>query len=246
MSTWKPYRREIRETESSDLKKGGKQDYDSVNILQEMNESKREDLGEGEREEEEVKDGEEEEGKDGEEGEERELSAAERVSAVIPTEGRTKRFLQSTKAIRSSSTSPNTNSNTDSNTNSKANTKTNSDPYAQWGIVDCVFCNFPWGENIFEYHNETEDILAVLGARLNKGCECAFVTKEMLPKNILEERGFLLRKVIPIRDEKKKDRAIPYSKKNRDRERGRDSNGDFGNQIDGHTGDCFISFAVVV
>jgi hypothetical protein len=197
----------------------------------------------------------------GEKGEgEGELSAAEQASAVIPTEGRTKRFLQSSKAIRTSNTNTHTDTNTNTNTkintdtvsntdintdtisNTVSNTNTNGDPYAQWGIVDCVFCNFPWGENIFEYHNETEDILTVLGQRLNKGCECAFVTKEMLPKNILEERGFLLKQVIPIRDEKKKDRAVPYSKKNRDR----DSNGDFGNQTEGHTGDCFISFAVVV
>ena len=189
----------------------------------------------------------------GEKGEgEGELTAAGQASAVIPTEGRTKRFLQSSKAIRTSNTNTDTDINTDSNSISNTNTNTdtvsntvsntNGDPYAQWGIVDCVFCNFPWGENIFEYHNETEDILTVLGQRLNKGCECAFVTKEMLPKNILEERGFLLKQVIPIRDEKKKDRAVPYSKKNRDR----DSNGDFGNQTEGHTGDCFISFAVVV
>ena len=203
----------------------GKQNDEGKQTLQDLNLLKTEVLEGGEK---------------GEEEGEGELSAAGQASAVIPTEGRTKRFLQSSKAIRTSNT--NTNSDTISNTVSNTISNTNGDPYAQWGIVDCVFCNFPWGENIFEYHNETEDILTVLGQRLKKGCECAFVTKEMLPKNILEERGFLLKEVIPIRDEKKKDRAVPYSKKNRDR----DSNGDFGNQTEGHTGDCFISFAVVV
>jgi hypothetical protein len=213
LSTWKPYRKEIGESDSSDFNKEGKQNYDGKQVILESNVPKKEDL----------------EGK-GEAETEGELSAAGQASAVIPTEGRTKRFLQSTKAVRSPGAALSAN--------------TNTDPYAQWGIVDCVFCNFPWGENIFEYHNETEDILTVLGERLNKGCECAFVTKEMLPKRILEERGFLLREVIPIRDEKKKDRGVPYSKKNRERDR--DSNGEFGYQTEGHTGDCFISFAVVV
>jgi hypothetical protein len=201
LSTWKPFRK----SDSPDLNKEVKQNDEGKQVTLESNVPKKQDW-EGEKE----------------------TSAAGQASVMIPTEGRTKRFLQSTKAIRSSGTA--------------LNTDANSDPNAQWGIVDCVFCNFPWGENIFEYHNETEDILTGLGERLNKGCECAFVTKEMLPKNILEKRGFLLREVIPIRDEKKKDRAVPYSKKNRDR----DSNGEFGNQIEGHTGDCFISFAVVV
>lgn len=155
-----------------------------------------------------------------------EVTAPAQTSAAIPTEGRTKRFLQSSKVTRSSGMS------------------LNADPYAPWGIVDCVFCNFPWGENIFEYFNETEDILTALGKQLNSGCECAFVTKEMLPENVLRERGFSLRDVIPIRDEKKKDRAVPYSKKNKNSNS--NSNSAFENQIAGHTGDCFISFAVVV
>lgn len=145
------------------------------------------------------------------------------VGAVAPviTMGRTKRYLQKNKTPRTTSLSPHT------------------DPNAPWGTVDCVFCNFPWGENIFEYFNETENILTVLGSELKTGCECAFITKELLPANILMERGFSVTEIIPIGDDKKKDRKVPYSKKNKGSDRA------FGNDRE-NTGDCFITFAVVL
>ena len=67
--------------------------------------------------------------------------------------------------------------------------------------MDCVFCNFPWGENIFEYYNETENILNILGKELNSGCECAFITKQQLSVEILNSSGFIMRDVISIGDE---------------------------------------------
>ena len=74
-------------------------------------------------------------------------------SLPILTTGRTKRYLQEKKLVRDSSQF------------------LGDDSKGPWGAIDCVFCNFPWGENIFEYFNETENILKVLGSKLNSGCE---------------------------------------------------------------------------
>lgn len=143
----------------------------------------------------------------------------------IPTVGRTQRFLREKMAPRS-------------NTQSSV-----SDPKAPWGIVDCVFCNFPWGENIFEYYNETENILTNLGKELKSGCECAFITKRPLLKDDLLKRGFIVTKEIPIRDESKKSRKM--SSNSNSRSNGRESNAAYGNDDKDNTGDCFVTFAVV-
>lgn len=118
-----------------------------------------------------------------------------------------------------------------------------SGPKTPWGMVDCVFCNFPWGENIFEYYNETENILKVLGNGLRSGCECAFITKKPLSREVLLERGFIVKEEVPIRDETKKGKK---SSSSNPRSSGRESNAAYGNDDKDNTGDCFVTFAVVV
>lgn len=147
----------------------------------------------------------------------------------IPTVGRTQRFLREKMAPRS-------------------DTKSSvSDPKAPWGIVDCVFCNFPWGENIFEYYNETENILTNLGKELRSGCECAFITKRPLLNDDLLKRGFIVTKEIPIRDDSKKGRKTSSNSNSNSNSRsnGRESNAAYGNDDKDNTGDCFVTFAVV-
>ena len=159
--------------------------------------------------------------------------------SVIQTTGRTKRYLQEKKLGRvSPQFSPN-------------------DPQGPWGTVDCVFCNFPWGENIFEYYNETENILKILGKKLKKGCECAFITKKMIGKDVLEDSGFVLRDVIPIGDDgvlgngiiKGRGRGINKDKSEvRDKtylKKSKESDIGYGNDNKVNTGDCFITFAIV-
>ena len=163
--------------------------------------------------------------------------------SVIQTTGRTKRYLQEKKLGRvSPQFSPN-------------------DPQGPWGTVDCVFCNFPWGENIFEYYNETENILKILGKKLKNGCECAFITKKMIGKDVLEDSGFVLRDVIPIGDDgvlgngigkgrgKGRGRGIDKDKSEvRDKtylKKSKESDIGYGNDNKVNTGDCFITFAIV-
>ena len=161
--------------------------------------------------------------------------------SVIQTTGRTKRYLQEKKLGRvSPQFSPN-------------------DPQGPWGTVDCVFCNFPWGENIFEYYNETENILKILGKKLKNGCECAFITKEMIGKDVLEDSGFVLRDVIPIGDDgvlgngiikgRGRGRGIDKDKSEvRDKtylKKRKESDIGYGNDNKVNTGDCFITFAIV-
>jgi hypothetical protein len=143
----------------------------------------------------------------------------------IPTVGRTQRFLKEKMAPRSDTQSA------------------VSGPKTPWGMVDCVFCNFPWGENIFEYYNETENILKVLGNGLRSGCECAFITKKPLSREVLLERGFIVKEEVPIRDETKKGKK---SSSSNPRSSGRESNAAYGNDDKDNTGDCFVTFAVVV
>jgi hypothetical protein len=143
----------------------------------------------------------------------------------IPTVGRTQRFLKEKMAPRSDTQSA------------------ISGPKTPWGMVDCVFCNFPWGENIFEYYNETENILTVLGKGLKSGCECAFITKKPLSKEVLLERGFTVNEEVPIRDDTKKGKKSSFSNP---RNSGRESNAAYGNDDKDNTGDCFVTFAVVV
>ena len=145
----------------------------------------------------------------------------------IPTVGRTQRFLREKMAPRSDTQS------------------SVSDPKAPWGIVDCVFCNFPWGENIFEYYNETENILTNLGKELRSGCECAFITKRPLLKDDLLKRGFIVTKEIPIRDDSKKGRKTSSNLNSKSRSSGKESNAAYGNDDKDNTGDCFVTFAVV-
>ena len=141
----------------------------------------------------------------------------------IPTLGRTQRFLREKMAPRSDTQS------------------TAPDPEAPWDIVDCVFCNFPWGENIFEYYNETEKILTNLGRELKSGCECAFITKRSLSKEDLLQRRFIVTAEIPIRDDSKRGRKMSSNS----RGRGSESNAAYGNDDKDNTGDCFVTFAVV-
>ena len=143
----------------------------------------------------------------------------------IPTVGRTQRFLKEKMAPRSDTQSAILG------------------PKTPWGMVDCVFCNFPWGENIFEYYNETENILTVLGKGLRSGCECAFITKKPLSKAVLLERGFIVKEEVPIRDDTKKGKKSSFSNP---RNSGRESNAAYGNDDKDNTGDCFVTFAVVV
>ena len=147
----------------------------------------------------------------------------------IPTVGRTQRFLREKMEPRSDTQS------------------SVSDPKAPWGIVDCVFCNFPWGENIFEYYNETENILTNLGKELRSGCECAFITKRPLLIDDLLKRGFIVTKEIPIRDDSRKGRKSSSSSNSNSKSRshGRESNAAYGNDEKDNTGDCFVTFAVV-
>ena len=153
----------------------------------------------------------------------------------IPTSGRTKRFLQQQMVPRTRSD------------------PVQNDPLAPWGIVDCVFCNFPWGENIFEYYNETENILEALGRGLKSGCECAFVTKNRLDESVLEERGFQVTKMIPIGEEKKKKRGASRGGKGRENDGGeglrysKKSKNDIKyDDAKENTGDCVINFAVKI
>ena len=155
-------------------------------------------------------------------------------SSPILTTGRTKRYLQEKKLVRDS---PKLSAH---------------DTQGPWSTIDCVFCNFPWGENIFEYFNETENILKVLGEKLNTGCECAFITKQLISKNVLESSGFLLREIIPIGD----DAAVKSRKKGQGQGQGQDrpylktnkeSNNSYRNgELKANTGDCFITFATVM
>ena len=141
----------------------------------------------------------------------------------IPTVGRTQRFLRETMTPRSDTQ------------------YAVSDPKAPWGTVDCVFCNFPWGENIFEYYNETENILTNLGKELRSGCECAFITKRPLLKEDLLKRRFIMTKEIPIRDDLKRGRKMSSTS----RKSGRDSSSAFSDDDKDNTGDCFVTFAIV-
>ena len=154
----------------------------------------------------------------------------------IVSAGRTKRFLQEKKMTR------------------KPQENSEIDPQGPWGKVDCVFCNFPWGENIFEYYNETENILNILGKELNSGCECAFITKQQLSVEILNSSGFIMRDVISIGDEIGKEKGQGHGQ---GRGRGKsnqvphlkgkkESNRSYGNDDKGKTGDCFVTFAIVV
>jgi hypothetical protein len=92
-------------------------------------------------------------------------------------------------------------STTASNACENAPTKADMKPATPIYDVDCVFCNFPWGENIFEYHKEVDDILYQLGKDLRPGCVCAFVTKQPLDDKLLVQAGFTVDCVVPVSGE---------------------------------------------
>lgn len=49
--------------------------------------------------------------------------------------------------------------------------------------VNCVYINFPWGENILRYHNDVQMILLNLLKHAASGTMCCFISKQ----SILEE-----------------------------------------------------------
>ena len=188
------------------------------------------------------------------ESERTELAPDAVLTPFIPSAGRTKRYLQEKKMVRGSQIPEKATENKIENKNLKNNFP------GPWTDVDSVFCNFPWGENIFEYFNETENILKILGSELNSGCECAFITKQQLNLDLLRLSGFSVREIIPIGDENEKDKGrkqgsgqgqgqgqgqgkggeVSYLKGKKESNRG------YGNDNKGgKTGDCFITFAVV-
>jgi hypothetical protein len=106
--------------------------------------------------------------------------------------------------------------------------------------IDCVFCNFPWGENIFQYFQETEKILKILGNELKNGCECSFITKEEMSNETLKNCNFEIIKVIAIGKEKNEKKI---KKSFGDDFKRKESNSDYGDKA--NTGDCFVTFATV-
>jgi hypothetical protein len=144
-------------------------------------------------------------------------------NSPILTSGRTKRYLQQYKTSRTINENEKTNSNFDLKN------------------IDCVFCNFPWGENIFQYFQETEKILKILGEELKIGCECSFITKEELSKEILKSCNFEIIQVIAIGKEKNEKKM--KKKDFGDDVKRKETNSDYGDRA--NTGDCFVTFATV-
>jgi hypothetical protein len=78
---------------------------------------------------------------------------------------------------------------------SPSSSPTSPSPVAQ---ADVVFCNLPWNENVGEYYRENEQILGALASEMRLGCECAFVTKESLDREMLLALGLEVGDIVPI------------------------------------------------
>lgn len=69
--------------------------------------------------------------------------------------------------------------------------------------VSCIYCNFPWGENIKEYFRETEEILGQISRHGRSGTVCAFITSSILSEELLSSLRFRIDQVINLGDERK-------------------------------------------
>jgi len=56
--------------------------------------------------------------------------------------------------------------------------------------LGCVACNLPWGLNSINYHKESYRILQGVRSSLLPGVPCAFVSKEPLSEETLEQLGY--------------------------------------------------------
>lgn len=112
--------------------------------------------------------------------------------------------------------------------------------------IDCLFCNFPWGKNLFEYYNETEKmLLSICSNEIPSGCECVFVTKKRINDDLLIKCGLSISnrheiliggKDIKLRNEKERS----YNEKLFDDNYSR--NLDDESDLENKGGDCIITF----